>query len=111
MTWLLLALACARPGNDLATETTQDARVETTESAPTVLPAGDEETNDSSLSGAQSGATQQEIDACMQECLVQNQMRSVGYELIEADCRTSCTGTTSPLGTQPLDPESKLESP
>ena len=111
MTWLLLALACARPGSDLATGTTQEPSVETTESAPADTLEGEEQTTDSSESEDHSGPTQQEIDACMQECLVQNQMRSVGYELIEADCRASCTGTISPLGTQSLDPESELESP
>jgi hypothetical protein len=36
---------------------------------------------------------QQPADACVAECVRQNQMRATSPEQIERDCRAECTGT------------------
>jgi len=46
---------------------------------------------------------EQDLEACMAQCQKQNAMRAVGPEIIEADCKASCTGEKSPLGTQELE--------
>jgi hypothetical protein len=46
---------------------------------------------------------EQDLDACMAECQQQNAMRAVAAEMIEADCRASCTGEYQTLGTQSIE--------
>ena len=44
------------------------------------------------------------ITSCIQECMESQQMRAVAIQLIEADCRATCTGEPDPMGTQPVVP-------
>ena len=46
---------------------------------------------------------EQDLEACMAECIQANAMRAVAAELIEADCKASCSGEPQTLGTQSLD--------
>ena len=103
MTRILLTLACARTGTPSETESASVSPPESEVVAP--------EDGADAAPEEPTGPSPEEIEACMAECLVQNQMRSVGYELIEADCRTSCSGDISPLGTQPLEPVTEPETP
>jgi hypothetical protein len=68
--WLLaLLLGCGRPAVQLA-------------------PVADHPT----MGEADAGATERDAGAngCVQECVGRNQMRAVGIEVIEDDCRRQC---------------------
>ena len=106
MTWILIALACARPGDPSFSKTddgpmatpgspTQTATEAPIPPAPTPVP-GEEK--------ASTGTEDLALESCMTECEQANQMRAVAAEVISADCMASCTGTPPTLGTEPFPP-------
>ena len=101
MTWILLALACAHIDEPVSNEAdpiqeTPPVQAEEPAEEPAEVPEG---------------PSDEELAQCMTDCIQRNQMRAVAYEIIEADCKASCTGTVEPLGTQPLPASQEEETP
>ena len=104
MLWIVLSLACVHnaevstPESDASSPTKSPT---TNTQSEHTLPS--KEQNDLGLEPA-SEVSLQDIDQCIEICIQQTQMRAVSADMIEADCRASCSGQPEPLGTTPLTP-------
>ena len=100
MLWIVLSLACVHSTEVPTPEPELSSPSSSTVSAPPKTPNGE------NAPGLQPSTevSLDTIDECIEICVQQNQMRAVSADVIESDCRASCSSESQPFGPPPLAP-------